>query len=122
MDFKDKVAIVTGGAQGIGRCITEEFQKAGAMVCVIDKQQGKAAIKREPTSSLDWSSGSRLGEANHFVGDIADKEMLEQFAKNVIEKHGHVDFLINNAVPLMKGISECSYEEFQYALGSQSCR
>ena len=116
MDFKDKVAVITGGAQGIGRCITEEFQKAGAMVFVIDKQQGKAAIKRAPTSSLDWSSGSRLGEANHFVGDLADKETLEQFAEEVIAQYGHVDYLINNALPLMKGITECSYEEFQYAL------
>ena len=93
MDFKDKIVVVTGGAQGIGRCIAEEFEKLGATVCVIDKQQG-----------------------NHFVGDLADKQVLEQFAKDVIEKHGHVDFLINNALPLMKGISECSYEEFQYAM------
>lgn len=93
MDFKDKVVVITGGAQGIGRCIAEEFEKLGAAVCVIDKQQG-----------------------NHFVGDIADKETLEQFAKDVIEKYGHVDYLINNALPLMKGINECSYEEFQYAL------
>lgn len=93
MDFKDKVAVITDGAQGIGRCIAEEFRKAGAAVCVIDKQQG-----------------------DYFVGDLADKETLEQFAKEVIEKHGHVDFLINNALPLMKGITECSYEEFQYAL------
>ena len=112
-DFKDKVVVVTGGAQGIGRCIFEEFRKAGAQVCVIDK----AAIKREPTSSLDWPSGSRLGEAkqegDHFVGDIADKQILEQFAQEIIAKHGHVDYLINNALPLMKGIDECSYEEFQ---------
>ena len=50
------------------------------------------------------------------MGDLADKQVLEQFVKDVIEKHGHVDYLINNALPLMKGIDECSYEEFQYAL------
>ena len=93
MDFKDKIVVITGGAQGIGRCIAEEFRKEGAIVCVIDKQQG-----------------------NHFVGDLADKLVLEQFTKYVIEKHGHVDYLINNALPLMKGINVCSYEEFQYAL------
>ena len=92
-NFKDKIVVVTGGAQGIGRCIAEEFQKAGAHVCVIDKQPG-----------------------NHFVGDIADKQVLERFAREVIQKYGRVDYLINNALPLMKGIDECSYEEFQYAM------
>ena len=93
MTDQQKVVVVTGGAQGIGQCIAEEFRKAGANVCVIDKQQG-----------------------NHFVGDLANKQVLEEFAKDVIEKYGHVDCLINNALPLMKGITECSYEEFQYAL------
>ena len=93
MDFKNKIVIVTGGAQGIGSCIAEEFEKLGATVRVIDKQQG-----------------------NHFVVDLADKQVLECFAKYVIGQYGHVDFLINNALPLMKGIDECSYEEFQYAL------
>ena len=93
MSFKNKIAVVTGGAQGIGRCVAEEFQKASAHVCVIDKQTG-----------------------NHFEGDIADKLVLERFAREVIEKYGRVDYLINNALPLMKGIDECSYEEFQYAM------
>ena len=93
MNYKDKIAVVTGGAQGIGRCIADEFQKADAHVCVIDKQPG-----------------------NHFVGDIADKLVLERFASEVIQKYGRVDYLINNALPLMKGIGKCSYEEFQYAM------
>ena len=92
-DFENKVAVITGGAQGIGRCIADEFRKAGATVCVIDKQPG------------EW-----------FVGDLADKHVLEQFAQEVIAKHGRVDYLINNALPLMKGLAECSYEEFQNAL------
>ena len=91
--FKDKVVIVTGGANGIGRCITEEFRKQGATVYVIDKQHGE-----------------------HFVGDISRKEVLEDFASNVLSKHVKVDVIVNNALPLTKGIDECSYEEFQYAL------
>lgn len=92
-NFKDKIVVVTGGAQGIGRCIAVEFQKAGAHVCVIDRQDGE-----------------------HFVGDISEKAVLEQFAQEVISNYGHVDYLVNNALPLMKGIDECTYEEFQYAM------
>ena len=91
--FQDKVVVITGGAAGIGKCIAEEFQKNGATVCVIDKAQG-----------------------DHYVGDISQKEVLEAFAKEIIEKHGHVDILVNNALPIMRGIEACSYEEFQYAL------
>lgn len=92
-DFQDKVVVVTGGAQGIGKCICEQFEKAGARVCVIDRQD---------------NSG--------FKGDISEKQTLEQFARKVIEEYGHVDFLINNAAPLSKGIENCTYEEFCYAL------
>ena len=92
-DFQNKVAVITGGAAGIGRCIAQAFSAAGAHVCVID-----------------------LRENDLFVGDIADKGTLEAFAKKVVSTYGRVDCLINNAMPKTVGISYGSYEEFEYAL------
>ena len=91
-DFTGRVAVVTGGAQGIGRCICEEFARAGAKVCIIDVQDNP-----------------------YFVGNLADKDTLERFAQKVIGEHRHIDYLINNAAPLSKGVDQCSYEEFEYA-------
>ncbi|MBR5535091.1 MAG: SDR family oxidoreductase [Clostridia bacterium] len=91
--FEGKVAVVTGGAQGIGRCICDEFKKHGANVCIID-----------------------IKDNEYFKGDIAEKKTLDAFAQKVIDDFGKVDFLINNALPKMCGIADGSYEDFEYAL------
>ena len=92
-NFQNKIAVVTGGARGIGRCIREAFEAAGATVCVID-----------------------LLDNDYFVGDLSDKETLERFAAKVISDYGRVDYLIHNAAPKMCGITEGGYEDFEYAL------
>ncbi|MBE6128832.1 MAG: SDR family oxidoreductase [Erysipelotrichaceae bacterium] len=93
MNFKDKITVVTGGAHGIGACIAEEFRREGAVVEIIDIREG------------DW-----------YQGDLSNPETIEDFVRYVIDKHGHIDYLINNALPLMKGIDTCTYEEFMNAL------
>ena len=92
-NFNNKIVVITGGARGIGRCIREQFEAAGATVCVID-----------------------VLDNDYFVGDLADKQALEAFAAKVIADHGHVDYLINNAAPKMCGLADGSYEDFEYAL------
>ena len=88
-----KIAVVTGGAQGIGKCICAEFEKQGVTVCLIDLQDNP-----------------------YFVGDVGDKDTLERFAEKVIADYGHVDYLINNAPPLFRGIDDCSWEDFARSL------
>ena len=91
--FENKVAVITGGAHGIGKAVAEQFRAEGAVVYIIDHNPG-----------------------NWFVGDIGNKTDLEAFAAYVISHANHVDFIINNAPPAMKGIDSCSYEEFMNAL------
>lgn len=93
MKFENKVVAITGGAHGIGKAVKEAFEEKGAFVEVID-----------------------LAPGDHFVGDISRKEVLEAFASHVLDRYGHVDYLINNALPVMKGLDECSYEKFEYAM------
>jgi len=96
-DYKNKTAVITGGANGIGRCIAESFMNAGAKVAVIDKADAPI------TCDL------------YFRGDIANEQTLIDFVGEIKNKLGGVDYLINNACLSRSGIlSDCGYNDFMY--------
>ena len=107
--YRDKVCIVTGGANGIGRCLVEVFANAGCRVAFID---------------LDQKAGSRLlarlprPDEHYFCcGDVGSEAVLTEFAGQVIERFGQVHFIMNNACFSNGGIlSGCSYEQFNQVL------
>jgi NAD(P)-dependent dehydrogenase (short-subunit alcohol dehydrogenase family) len=93
--MRNKSAVVTGGANGIGRCIAQCFMKARADVIIVDKDDAHP-----------------LDGARFYHGDIAEKSTLEAF---VCTLDRPVDYLINNACLSRRGIlSGCSYEDFEY--------
>lgn len=108
MDFQNRVVVVTGGANGIGRATVESFLSADAAVAFVDtdKQAGEKIVSRFEAHDVYFHHG-----------DIAEEAALYAFAEAVKHRFGKVDYLINNACISKKGIlSECSYEDFNYVL------
>ncbi|RKY40937.1 MAG: 3-oxoacyl-[acyl-carrier-protein] reductase [Candidatus Omnitrophota bacterium] len=89
MDFKDKVVIVTGGAQGIGREICYEFARRGAKINIFDVKEDILLKTQKELSSYS--------PVDSFVVDITNFSQVEEAVKKVIDKHLRVDILVNNA-------------------------
>ncbi len=87
MRLKEKVALITGGAAGIGLATAKRFAKEGArvIICDVNQQAGEAAVQE-------------LGEAAEFsTVDVTDKASVDKWIQGVVENHGRADILINNA-------------------------
>ncbi|MBE6935949.1 MAG: SDR family oxidoreductase [Ruminococcaceae bacterium] len=98
MKFENKVVIITGASQGIGRAINDAFRAEGAKTAVIDLT--------DQNTPCDF----------FYQGDLTEEAVLTDFVHQVTERFGHVDYLINNAMMTRLGIlSGCSYEDFLYA-------
>ncbi len=96
--LKDKVAVVTGASQGIGRDTTLALSSAGAKVAVAARNEEKlAALVNEITTTG--------GEAFAVKMDVADAEQVKAGFKQVLEKFGRLDILVNNAAITRDGLA-----------------
>ena len=110
MNFTHKVCVITGGANGIGKCLVQQFIKKGSRVAFIDTDQKSGQLLQQEITNAG-------GEAVFFYGDIAEEQVLIDFSNQIINKYKNIDYIINNAMLTKKGIlSDCSYEDFNYVL------
>src|SRR5713226_10225804 len=96
--LKDKVAVVTGASQGIGRDTALALSEAGAKVAV-------AARNEEKLTALVCEIAAAGGEAFAVKMDVADAEQVKAGFKQVIEKFGRLDILVNNAAITRDGLA-----------------
>jgi 3-oxoacyl-[acyl-carrier protein] reductase len=96
--LKDKVALVTGASQGIGRETALALAEAGAKVAV-------AARNEEKLAALVQEIAGKGGEAFAVKMDVAEAEQIKAGFKSVLEKFGKLDILVNNAAITRDGLA-----------------
>jgi 3-oxoacyl-[acyl-carrier protein] reductase len=105
--LKDKVAIITGAANGIGFASAGVFAREGAKVAIADfnEQQGVESVKELKEKGY---------EATFFQVNVSDRESVNAMIHSVLETYGHIDILVNNAGITKDGmLSKLSVEDFQ---------
>jgi NAD(P)-dependent dehydrogenase (short-subunit alcohol dehydrogenase family) len=105
MSADTRVAVITGGAQGIGRRTAELFSERGYCVGVVDMREPSATLK-----AIEAKGGEALG----YCGDITDEEIVGEFAQQVLDRYGRVDVLVNNAgISLISPAEETSFADYR---------
>ncbi len=90
LHLENKVIIVTGGAQGIGRSIVARFVEEGAQVCIIDRQ---SQTEFSPTTS----SASIHKQVDYYCAEIIDEQRIQEIISEIVTKHKRIDVIVNNA-------------------------
>lgn len=99
-----KVAIVTGGASGIGLAIAETFTKNKIYTIIVGRDEEKLANAKKALGKL----------CETISCDVSDLSKIPDLIKNIVEKHGKIDILVNNAgINQKKPFEEVTDEEFQ---------
>jgi NAD(P)-dependent dehydrogenase (short-subunit alcohol dehydrogenase family) len=110
MDWADRVAIVTGGASGIGAASVMEFAAAGSSFAIfdIDAQGGRRIAK----------DAQAQGQAVDFHEvDVSDADACRRVVQAIAERWGRVDFLVNNAVSFIAKGLDVTTAEWERTLG-----
>jgi glucose 1-dehydrogenase len=90
MRLKDKVAIITGGSQGIGEALSRRFAQEGAHVAIVNR---RAAVAKAVVDGIRASGG----EAHSFVADISRVAEIHRVVGEISSRFDHIDILVNNA-------------------------
>lgn len=90
MMLKDKVAVITGGGRGIGRCISELLAAEGAKIAICEYMMETA----EETCQALRQKGT---DATPFAVDVRDSALVNEAVNNIVDKYGQIDILVNNA-------------------------
>jgi 3-oxoacyl-[acyl-carrier protein] reductase len=97
MNLKDKVIVITGGGQGLGRTMAESFAKDGAKIALIDLNE---ELLQETVALIEQAGSS----AKYYLANVADEAAVEQTFSQINSDFGCIDGLVNNAGILRDGM------------------
>jgi len=97
MGFEGKVVLVTGGARGIGRAVTEKFHAAGASVAIVGRNE-------EAAKALAAELSARGAKCNGYACDVSKVAEIDAMVDNVVKDFGKLDVLVNNAGVTQDGL------------------
>ena len=109
-DFRDKVAVVTGGASGIGRALAERFARAGARLVLADIEGAALAAT---VADLEAADASVIG----VVADVASAEAVESIRDRALDEYGAVHVVCNNAGVVGGGVIDSSLAVWDWVIG-----
>jgi len=110
-ELEQTVAVITGAASGIGRAIAARMAAEGASLCLVDINKGALDVVAHTLRAKGCNVTA------HAV-DVADRRQVETLARNAVETHGRVDWLINNAgVGLVGDVEEVSLSDIEWLMG-----
>jgi short-subunit dehydrogenase len=110
-DLSGRVAAVTGAASGIGRALAVNLAAEGCHVAVADVDSGRL------TETAGMLEGTNVNATTHVV-DVSKIEQVSRFVEEVIERHGKVNMIINNAgVALSDTLADGTLEDFEWLMG-----